>query len=48
MHEFLTSPPGDLINLGTYLGKGEFQDCQALRDDKRSLSDLVQHLLDTQ
>lgn len=47
LHEVLNNPPKDLINIDTYLGKGLFKDCEALRNDKRSNDELVKALLET-
>lgn len=40
---FLTSPPVDLINISKYLGS-EFADCQALRNDKRTVVEISNDL----
>ena len=42
MHEFLVTPPKDLIGSTDYLGVGEnaFKDVEALRSDSRSSKEL--------
>lgn len=47
MHEFLTTPPSELINLTAYLGKGEkaFESAEALRQDSRSTGELTYFLV---
>lgn len=46
MAEHLQNPPTDLINLTDYLGKkGEFENCESLRDDERSVRAITKLLL---
>jgi hypothetical protein len=46
MTEHLQNPPSDLINLTDYLGKhGEFENCEAMRNNKLSVRQITKLLL---